>query len=358
VTPNWSTRLPGRPYEGDDPDGYLPRDELVAYLERYAESFHAPVREGVDVRSVEPSDRGFVLRTSDGDLRASSVVLSIGTYRRPHRPPGASTLPADLPQIDVEAYRNPSALPAGAVLVVGSGQSGCQIAEELREAGREVLLACGKAPSLPRRLGERDIVWWAIETGFMDQAPDDLPDPRARLFANIQGTGHGGGHDLNYRTLRDQGVTLLGRFVGADERRATFAPDLGDSVAWSDARFREFMDLVRRLVTDRHVPMPDIPEPPPFDGTSPERVDLTGVGAVVFAGGFRPDYASLVQIPGAFDDLGFPVHVEGESAVLPGLHFVGTHFLRTRRSSLLCGVADDASLVAGRIAAGRGSPGI
>jgi putative flavoprotein involved in K+ transport len=141
VTPSWSVQLPGANYAGPDPDGFMPRDEIVAYLERYASSFAAPLREGADVGSLESRrGGGFVLRTSRGDLRAEAVVVATGAYQRPHRPAAADTLPADLLQIDVDAYRNEPALPPGRVLIVGSGQSGCQIAEELHEAGREVVL--------------------------------------------------------------------------------------------------------------------------------------------------------------------------------------------------------------------------
>ena len=187
------------------------------------------------------------------------MVLSAGAYQRPHRPAGAATLPADLLQIDVEGYRNPADLPRGAVLVVGSGQSGCQIAEELHRAGRDVFLACGRAPWVPRRLGDRDILWWLLETGYLDALVGSLPSPAARLAANPQATGHGGGHDLHYRTLRKAGVTLLGHFLGADGRRARFAPDLGDSVAWGDERNAQLMDLVRKLVAERGLPAPGDP---------------------------------------------------------------------------------------------------
>src|SRR5207244_5612435 len=188
-------------------------------------------------------DGDFHLSTSAGEIRASSVVVSTGAYQRPHRPENAATVPADILQIDVDEYRNPEALPPGSVLVVGSGQSGCQIAEELLEAGREVFLSCGRAPWAPRRLGEHDLVWWAIETGFLDQGLETLPAPAARLFSNVLGTGHGGGHDLHYRTLREAGVTLLGHFLGAEDRKARFAQDLGDSVGWGDERCRQLMDL-------------------------------------------------------------------------------------------------------------------
>jgi cation diffusion facilitator CzcD-associated flavoprotein CzcO len=352
VTPNWMIRLPGGEYEGDDPDGYLPRDRIVEHFERYAEGFGAPVREAVEVTSLEMERAdGFLLRTSNGDVRAGSVVVATGAYQRPHRPPAASTLPADLLTIDAEGYRNPEALPDGPVLVVGSGQTGCQIAEELREAGREVFLSCGRAPWAPRRVGGRDIAWWALETGFLDQPVETLPDPAGRLFANIQASGKGGGHDLHVRTLRDIGVTLLGHFLGADGHLARFAPDLGASVAWGDERNRELMHMIRKTAAERALPIPEIPDPEPFDPRAPEELDLSGFGAVVFSGGFRPDYGRWVHVPAAFDDLGFPVHVDGQSSVAPGLFFVGVHFLRTRKSSLLCGVGQDAALVAEKLAA-------
>jgi putative flavoprotein involved in K+ transport len=354
VTPNWYVQLPGHHYRGSDPDGFMPKDDLVAYLEGYAASFAAPVREGVAVAALGSAPGGgFTLRTSAGELRADAVVLATGAYQRPHRPAGAATLPPGLLQHDVDGYRNPDDLPQGRVLVVGSGQSGAQIAEELHQAGREVVLACGRAPWAPRRLGGRDIVWWAVETGFIEQPVDALPDPAARLAANILATGHGGGHDLHLRTLRAMGVTLTGHFLGASDHEARFAPDLGASVAWGDERHHQLMDLVRKLVAERRLEPPDIPEPAPFDDRAPERLALSGVGAVLFAGGFRPDYGSLAPWPDAFDNLGFPVHQDGASTVVDGLYFVGVHFLRKRKSSLFYGVGEDAALVAGTIAERR-----
>jgi putative flavoprotein involved in K+ transport len=357
VTPNWFLQLPGHPYDGGDPDGFMPRDEIVAYLERYAAGFEAPVREGIEVTSLLPGPDGdFMLETSAGPIAARTVVLSTGAYQRPHRPAGAATLPSGLLQIDLEDYRNPAELPSGPVLVVGSGQSGCQISEELHRAGREVFLACGRAPWFPRRLGDRDLAWWSLETGFLDAPLSSLPSPAARLAANVQATGAGGGHDLHYRTLRKMGVTLLGRFSGAEGRHARFAPDLGLSVAWGDERNAQLMEVVRKLVAERGLPRPEIPEPEPFNGEAPEAVNLSGFGAVVFTGGFRPDYESWVRFPDAFDELGFPVHEEGASTVVPGLYFVGVHFLRKRKSSLLGGVGEDAAIVARQIAARRVQP--
>jgi putative flavoprotein involved in K+ transport len=354
VTPNWSVQLPGHPYDGDDPDGYMPRDDIVAYLERYASATHTPIREGIDVAAIDPMEGGgFVVHTSEGELRTDSVVVATGTYGSPLRP-HAHTLPPDLLQLDVRGYRDPSTLPDGAVLIVGSGQSGCQLAEELRMSGREVTLACGRAPWNPRRIGGRDAIWWAAETGFLDARFDELPDPEARLWANVVTTGHGGGRDLHLRTLDAMGVSLQGRFLGWDGGRFRFADDLTASLAWGDERYAMFCGLIRKLEDERGWDPVDIPEPGPFLDRSTDATDASGFGTVLFAGGFRPNYGSLVPIPEAFDDLGFPLHEEGQSTVVPGLFFVGVHFLRKRKSSIFLGVGEDAAIVAEQVAA-RGS---
>jgi len=351
VTPNWSVQLPGHPYDGNDPDGFMPRDDIVAYLERYAASAKAPLREGVNVQSVDLAlGGGLDVQTDSETLRADDVVLATGAFQRAHRPPGAATLPADLLQIDIEGFNNADALPPGRVLIVGSGQSGCQIAEELHEAGRDVVLACGKAPWAPRRVGDNDLVWWLVESGFLDAPVESLPAPAARLAANILATGHGGGHDLHLRTLRELGVTLTGRLLGAEGRRARFAPDLAASVAWGDERYAQFAGLVKKVVEERGMPMPDLDAPPPFDAAAPEEIDLESFGTVLFAGGFRPDFSSWLPWSEAFDEFGFPVQSDGTSTVIPGLHFVGSHFLRKRKSSLLIGVGEDAAIVARTIA--------
>ena len=355
VTPNGRVQLAEHHYDGSDPDGFMPRDDLVAYLERYAASVDAPVREGIEVRSLESTDQGrFVARTTAGDYRTEHVVLANGSYQRPHLPPGGDDLPADLQRIDLTGYRSTDALPDGHVLIVGSGQSGCQLAEELHEAGRDVFLACGRAPWAPRRIGDHDIVWWAAESGFLDLGPETLAGPEARLDANVLTTGHDGGHDLHLRTLQELGVTLMGRFVGATAHRASFAPDLAATVAWGDERHNRLMDFLRAFASSRSIELPDVAEPPPFDAsTAPEELNLAGFGAVIFTGGFRPDYGSWLAWPEAFDSLGFPRHHDGASTVVPNLYFVGVHFLRKRKSSTLYGVGEDAAVVAETISSRR-----
>ncbi len=351
VTPNATIRLPGGAYIGDDPNGFLPKEDIVRHFERWSGSFRAPVLERVAVTSLDvPDDGGFTLQTSDGAYRSRSVVVCTGAYQRPHR--STSVRLGDVVELDAEAYTNEGALPPGAVLVVGSGQTGCQLAEELHEAGREVVLSCGRAPWAPRRVGERDIILWLLDAGFYDQGVADLPSPSARLLANVQATGHHGGHDLNYRTLSAAGVTLVGRFLGVEDGHLYFADDLADSVVFGDARYADVRELILEYCASVDVDAPEFPEPPPFSPTAPERIDVAGLGAVLYTSGYRPHYAAWMHVD-AFDATGFPLQENGASSTIPGLYFCGVHFLRKRKSSLLMGVGEDAAIVAASIAGRR-----
>ena len=209
VGPNGLIRLYGRPYDGPDPHGFLSRDEVVAHLERYADATSAPVREEVTVTRVEPRpEGGFRVETGDGPLEADQVVLASGTYGSTYRPAVVEALARAVPVTTVQDYRRPDALPDGTVLVIGAGQSACQIAEELHLAGHRVALACGKAGWAPRRIAGRDCFEWLLETPFTTITAAQLPSPLGRFFANPQMTGQGGGRDLHYRTLAAQGVEL------------------------------------------------------------------------------------------------------------------------------------------------------
>ena len=352
VIPNWTVRLPGGSYRGSDPDGFMARDDIVAHLVGYAHSFRAPVREGVNVSAVETGDGGgFLVRASSGEIRARQVVLASGGYQKPHRPPAAAKLPASLYVIDAEDYTSPDALPPGPVLVVGSGQTGCQLSEELIEAGRDLYLACGRAPWIPRRLDGRDTIAWIVETPFMEATLADLPSPLARLWANPQTSGRRGGHDLHYRTLQALGVNLLGHLIGVEDGVAHFAPDLAGSVAFGDARYSDLCGLIRKSCAARGAAPPEMPPPPSFGASPAERLELGGFGAVIFTSGFRPDYTSWVRFPSAFDERGFPIQKDGCCTAIPGLHFMGVHFQRKRKSATFLGVAEDAAVLAERIVA-------
>lgn len=347
VTPNWTLSLPGQQYDGDDPEGHVDRDAIVAFFERYAEHHAGPVREGVSVEALEPGTSSrFRLRTSEGDMHADTVVVCTGAYQRPHVPAVALAFPPGLAVLDATAYRRPDDLPEGRILLVGSGQTGVQLAEELHLAGRDVVLACGRAPWAPRRLQGLDIVTWLRRTDYLDQPRSALANPAMRLTANVQATGARGGHDLNYRVLQAMGVTLTGRLTGVSNGRVTFADDLTESVAFGDARYADLSRMLRDQLGDD---APELPEPDPFVADPPLHVEVADLGAVVFTAGFRPDYARWVRFP-VFDDDGFPVTDDDLSTAVPGLHFCGVHFLRTRRSSLIWGVGDDARVVASTIA--------
>ena len=352
VTPNWTVRLPGGAYRGPDPDGYMNREELVEHFERWAGSFDAPVQEDCTIFALDPRDGGgFTLRTPSGTMNARNVVVATGGYQRAHLPPGADLIPTRVTQLLAEEYGNETRLPKGNVLIVGSGQTGCQLAEELHDAGRRVFLSCGRAPWAPRRFGGHDFVWWIIESGFWNRALAQLPSPAARLISNPLTTGHGGGHDLHYRTLHAVGVELLGRYLGADDRKIHFADDLAQSIEAGDNLSRTFMRWVAELCEKRDLEVPwEVPAPPGFTSRAELDIDKEGITSVIWTTGFRPDYG-WVHAP-VFDDMGFPIQTDGHSD-LAGLYFMGVHFQRKAQSAVLYGVGEDAEVVARHIVDSR-----
>lgn len=353
ITPNWAIELPGTAYAGNEPDGYMSRAELIAFFESWTASFNPPVRDNAHVSSLEADSKaGFVLNVGGGQVRARRVVVASGGYQKAHRPAGAESLPAVLHQVLAEDYRNPAALPPGNVLIVGSGQTGCQLAEELHEAGRGVFLACGRCPWVPRRVDGRDIVWWFKESGFMDRTPDKLRSPADRLVGNPQTTGHHGGHDLNFRTLHASGVELLGRFLGADGSTLHFADDLAASVDFGDARWADVRGWIDQLCARTDIPKLAYDIPPPMRIKTRTDIDVVreGIGTVIWTSGYRPQY-DWVKFP-VFDDMGFPMQVDGRTTV-PGLYFVGVHWMRKNKSAILYGVGEDAEIVARQIMENR-----
>jgi putative flavoprotein involved in K+ transport len=350
VTPNWAIELTDGGYDGDEPDGYMPRDDIVAFLERYAGRTGAPVRIGVKVVAARSVDGGFVLDTSEGTVRTRTLVAATGAFQRPVVPEGLANIPPNVEVLDATSYTQPDGLPDGGVLIIGSGQTGAQLAEEISQAGRDVVLACGRAPWLPRRIGDRDLVWWLRSIGFLDMPFSALADPAMRLVSNPLTTGHGGGHDLHLRTLRAAGVTLAGRFTGVDDGRAVFDGDLGECVAWADARHAEFAERIRATCRAEGWPDVELAPPEPFVAEAPTEMPVDRFSSVIVTGGFRPNYGGWMPWPEAFDALGFPTHVDGESDVVDGLFFVGVHFLRKRKSAILLGAREDSAVVADRIA--------
>ena len=357
IGPNWTLRLPGYAYTGDDPDSFMGKDDVVDYLVTYAASFGAPVHEGVKVTTIErdPTGIGFVVSTADGIYNAAQVVIATGALQRPFIPNLAADLPAEIAQYSPYTYQRPSALPPGAVLIVGSGQSGCQIAEDLRRAGQTVYLSVSRSWGTPRRYRGQDAAYWARAVGWSQRKVADLPPSVRAGLPNPQLTGADGGHDLTLYTLAREGVILVGRIRGFHDGTAVFASDLAAKLAWNDEQARRFLRSIDDHVREQGVdaPMEDFPacliRPSCLNGAAQEELDLAeaGISAVVWATGYRPDL-NWVRLP-VLDDEGYAIHRRGVTAV-PGCYFLGLDWLHTAYSSQFGGLSDDATYLASVIA--------
>jgi len=359
VTPNWQCALPGFGYDGTDPDGFMPRDEIVAYLRRYAESFRPPLVEGVEVTRLRTDGTGrFAVTTGAGTLTADQVVVATGPYQVPLTPRVAERLPDDITQVHSSGYRNPEQLPAGAVLVVGTGQSGCQIAEDLHLAGRTVHLATGSAPRVARRYRGRDVVDWLDDMGYYRRSIDEFDDADAvRMRANHYVTGRDGGRDIDLRAFAAQGMRLHGRLAGIGAGTAAFAGDLRANLDAADRVSESIKDSIDTHIAARGLDAPTearyVPVWEPADD-GPTSVDLAaeGITSVVWCTGFGRDNR-WIDLP-VFDGRGYPAHHRGETS-FPGLYFLGLPWQWTWGSGRFCGVAGDAEHLAERIAARAGT---
>jgi putative flavoprotein involved in K+ transport len=354
VIPNWGLRMPGAEYDGPDPDAYMPRDELVAYFDRYVERYHLPVRCNTRVLSVEAMDgAGYLVRTEGRTIRADNVVVATGYEQLPKIPPFAAGITPEVMQIHSGRYRNPGVLPDGAVLVVGTAQSGCQIAEELCDSGRRVYLATGgSAGRAPRRYRGRDTVAWLYEMGFFDRTAEQFPFPREK-FAAPHVSGTKGGHTLNLHQFARDGVTLLGHLRGTTGDRLVFAPDLHENLGRIDGFEVQTRQMIDGYIQARGLDTPAEDVPPPMrDGYAQpiiEELDLkaAGIGTIIWATGYRYDL-SLVKAS-VFDADGFPIQTKGITGC-PGLAFVGMPWMPSLKSGILPGVGEFAGYVAAVIA--------
>ena len=352
ITPNWAIRLPGAEYHGDDPDGFMPRDEVIAYFEKYVEQFELPIRYGVRVISVEPVEAGYLVRTGKGDFEAANVVVATGMYQQPKFPPMSANLSSEIRQLHSSEYHNPEALPAGAVLVVGSAQSGCQIAEELYQRGRKVYLSVSGAGRLPRRYRGKDIARWMDEMGFGDRTVDKLPPTFSKYAGSAHGTGKDGGHTINLHQFARDGVVLLGHIQSAQENGIILVPDLKENLANTDKGEAEIVKLIDEYIKVNGLDVPSETLPELRDGYEAEEIinlDLKseGITSIIWATGYKFDFG-MVKLP-IFDEDGYPLQNRGVTE-FPGLYFIGLPFLHTATSGLLSGVGGDAAHVASAIA--------
>ena len=345
VTPNWQCQLPGFPYAGDDPDGFMPKDEIVRYIEAFRHRIRAPVREGVAVTDLSPTPGGgFTVATSEGAYTASHVVLAVSGYHVPNIPRIAERLPASVVQLHSSAYRNPAQLPAGGVLVVGTGQSGCQIAEDLHLAGRRVHLSLGSAPRSPRRYRGRDAIAWLHQMGQYAMTVDEHPKGAAvRRQANHYMTGRDGGREIDLRRFARDGMALYGRLDDIRGSALSFAPDLKRRLDAADEVYVGIRDMIDRYIAEQGIAAPPAePYRPVWEpDTEPLGLDLdaAGITSVVWSTGFRSDW-SWVGAP-VFDGRGNPSHRRGVTPV-EGLYVVGLPWLHTWGSGRFSGIAQDA----------------
>jgi putative flavoprotein involved in K+ transport len=356
VTPNWQCRLPGYRYEGGDPDGFMLRDEIVAFVEGYAASFGPPLCEGVGVERVERTESGFAVTTSRGTVTADQVVLAVGGYHRPTIPAVANALPNGITQLHSSGYRNTTSLPGGAILVVGSGQSGAQIAEDLHLAGRDVHLSVGSAPRVARFYRGRDCVAWLEDMGHYDMPIDRHPKGlAARREPNHYVTGRGGGRDIDLRAHARDGMQLHGRLLAIAGEGISFAGDLGAQLDAADRTAERIKDSIDAYIAERGLDAPvEARYSPAWSPASDveQTVDCAaaGITTVIWATGFRSDW-SWVAVP-AFDGVGYPTHVRGVTTV-PGLYVVGLPWLYTWGSGRFAGIERDARFVVERLAERR-----
>jgi putative flavoprotein involved in K+ transport len=356
VTPNWAFRLPGAEYSDDAPDAFMPRNEVVARLERYVQDNDLPVRFETKVASVQLREKpsGYLVTTNAGDFEARNVVMATGLFQGPRIPEFSSDISASVTQLHSGQYRSPGSIPDGAVLVVGSAQSGCQIADELRRSGRSVYLCVGGAGRVPRRYRGKDIVEWLDLAGWFDQTVESLPSPRAKFAANPHVSGRDGGQSLNLHQFARDGVVLLGHLLGADNNRIVLAPDLKESLAKADRAEAEILRMVDAYIERSGLDVAAEELPALDDGYrlgDTTNLDLTaaGITCIVWAVGYTFDFG-LVELP-VFDSDGYPVQDRGVTGYA-GLYFVGLPWLHTRKSGLFLGIGEDAEHVAASIAGG------
>lgn len=352
-TPAWANGLAGLPFPGD-PDAFGTAADLVGYLEAYVRAGSLPVRERVSVTAIRPTADAFEVDAGDASYSVAHVVVASGIQNRPHIPALAAGLDPSVVQLHSAAYTRPDALPAGRVLVVGGAQTGCQLAEDLLRAGREVLLATGRAPRVRRRYRGRDIFDWLRRSSFFAQRADALPDPAMLSIPQPQVSGVDGGRTVSYQDLARHGVPLLGRLEALRGADAQFAGDLRDNLRFADdgsARILAMLDaFIDREGIEAPPAEPDLIDlPAAYDAFSdaPCTLDLRaeGVTSVIWCTGFRGDFGWL---PAAALQDGVPKHHDGIGD-LEGLYFVGFPWLQRRDSGIVLGVSADAERIADAI---------
>jgi putative flavoprotein involved in K+ transport len=352
VTPNWQCALPGHRYDGADPDGFMKKDEIVAYLARFKKLVDAPLLEGVAVTRAAPRPDGdFDVVTSDGSYVADQIVVASGGYHTPIIPRMAERIPGHIVQLHSEQYRNPQSLPDGGVLVVGSGQSGAQIAEDLHLAGREVHLAIGNAPRCARFYRGRDVVTWLADMGYYDMPVERHPlREGVRDNTNHYVTGRDGGRDIDLRKFAQQGMRLYGLLKALDGSRLGFDGNLKSALDGADRTYNGINASIDKYIAEKNITAPPPSVYTPVWEPEEERLSLDlieeGISSIIWCIGFQPDFRWL-DAP-VFNGAGHPKHHRGVTGE-PGVYFLGLPWLHTWGSGRFSGIERDALYLAERI---------
>ena len=347
LTPNWLTRLPGLEYDGDDPDGFMTMPEVIDFIDRYALLADAPVRANTRVTALRPADDGFRVETDRGEWTCRTAVLATGGFNLPRVPPLVAGLPNSIDSVTPYDYRRPSDLAEGGVLVVGASATGIQLAEEIHASGRPVTLAVGEHVRMVRTYRGKDVQWWMLRTGRLDERYDQVEDlARARRVPSPQLIGSPERRTLDLNGLAGQGVRLAGRLAGVSGATLQFSGSLRNKCQLADLKLGrlldEFDEWARQAGCNGEFGPAHRPEPTRVEDSPLLTLDLSRgeIKTVLWATGFDPDY-SWLEVP-VLDRKGRLRHQGGVVTDWPGMYRIGLNFLRRRKSSFIHGAGDDA----------------
>ena len=352
VLPNWSLKFPDFPYQGHHPDGFLNLAETIQYIKDFSVLFELPVQTGIEVLELTRDSNLFLMKTNRGFIKARSVILATGSFNQPKIPDFAKQIPKEIQQMHSSQYRNPSQIKSSSVLVVGTGQSGTQIADELHESGFQAYLSVSRCGGRPRRYRGKDCSWWMNHNGFYDQKPETIPSVKSKTGCNVPLTGQNGGLDVNLNDFSKKGIQLLGKITKVEQNQLFIADDLTANLTFADQEWHRFLIECDQYAELKQLPLPLESSAYHFTRhtAGPERLQLDliqeNIGQIIWATGFQPSY-HWVSLP-IFNSDGSPLHQNGIAGE-KGLFFVGLPWQSKRSSTLFLGSTDDAYLISEQV---------